>query len=66
MAYTRTEPFNWDKVFKSLEKVFDLENSFVDNAAGKVVQYSMLMNIKDLYEKTKMTSDVKIILKLPR
>ncbi len=51
MTYTRTEPFNWDKVFKSLERVFNLKNSFVDNAAGKVVRYGSLMGIEDLYEK---------------
>jgi len=51
MAYTRTEPFNWDKVFKSLERVFDLKDSFVDNAAGRVVRHSIFMKIKDLYER---------------
>ena len=50
MTYTRTEPFNWDKVFKSLERVFELKNAFVDNAAGKVVRYGTLMRIEDLYE----------------
>jgi len=50
MAYTRTEPFNWDKVFKSLERVFDLKDSFVENAAGEVVRHSIFMKIEDLYE----------------
>lgn len=51
MTYTRTEPFNWDKVFKTLERVFELKNSFVNNAAGKVVRHSIFMKIKDLYER---------------
>ena len=51
MTYTRTEPFNWDKVFKSLERVFELKNSFVNNASGKIVRHSIFMTIKDLYER---------------